>query len=123
MEELIYRVLAIVVCLMSVLGIGVQHILLKTYILYRLKHSYNRWWVELGAPRLFQLSEFSDSFVMLSMEADKMEAIKARKDFTLYRSLQAYGKIERAVVYMVVITLTLILILYGIEFFGDLFTS
>lgn len=123
MEELIYRVLAIVVCLMSVLGIGVQHILLKTYILYRLKQSYNSWWVELGAPRLFQLSEFSDSFVMLSMETDKMEVIKTRKDFALYRSLQAYGKIERAVVYMVVITLTLILILYGIEVFGDLFTS
>jgi hypothetical protein len=123
MEDLVGRIFTIVACLYCILIVGVQHLLLKTYILYRLKHSYSCWWVDLGEPKLWQLTEFSDDFVMLSMDTGKMEAINKRGDSALSGSLKAYGKIQRVGEYMLVIALALIPIFYGLRFLGELFAS
>ena len=123
MEDLVGNVLTIVACLYFILTVGVQHLLLKTYILHRLKHSYNCWWVDLGEPKLWQLTEFSDDFVMLSMDTGKMETINKRGDSALFGSLKAYGKIERVGECMLVIVLALIPIFYGFRYLDELLAS
>jgi hypothetical protein len=123
MEELIGRIFGTVILIWSVLNIGVQHILLKTFILYRLKHSYNSLWSALGEPRLLQSTEFSECFVKLSMDIDKLESIKERRDFALFISLKAYGPIDKLGELMIIIALVLVLILSGFSLFSKLFGS
>ncbi|MGB0833744.1 MAG: hypothetical protein ACPGR2_04430 [Psychrobium sp.] len=96
--------------------IGIQHVILKPYVLYQLKNKHNELWRELGSPHFWQSREFSDDFVRFSKNSSKLLLVERDGNKNLLAALKGYQFIERLVQINLAVCAFLLLILLSFKF-------
>ena len=74
-----------------------QHLILKPFLLHRLRVRHEKLWKEIGAPRFFQSVEFSDDLVRLARESEQIPDQNPSRGIATYTLLRAYSGLDRAV--------------------------